>query len=109
MRNSGTQGKDKRNGGFDIKCVKTLFFLLCRIIITEASSDTSVENAVRYYGASTSTGFKYGSQIPMSLRLISQTNVNTKPSEYKSLIEEWISKMPKGDKLNANWVVSDSC
>lgn len=75
--------------------------------MTEAYA--TLANTLRYYGKVTNNEVKqYGSQIPFNFELISHTNVMTKPSEFKSHIQEWINKMPKGGKLHANWVVSVS-
>lgn len=77
--------------------VEQKFSFLFRILMTEAY--TSLNNTLRFYGTST----RNGSHIPFNFELISYTNGNSKASDYKIHIDEWLSKKP-ANKV-ANWVV----
>lgn len=62
---------------------------------------------LKYYGTIENGRIvRYGSQIPFNFLLISFTNEGTKSHEYKKNIEDWLNNMPKGNKIQANWVVS---
>lgn len=70
---------------------------------------TSLTNALRFYGK-TSNGVvtQYGAHVPFNFELIGQTNINSTASDFKKHIFDWINGIPKGAKLHANWVVSNS-
>lgn len=70
---------------------------------------TTVPNVMRYYGRIENGAVvdgQYGVQIPFNFLLLSNTKSDTKPSEYKFNIDDWMKSMPKGNKIQANWVVS---
>lgn len=77
-----------------------------RILMTEAY--TSLENNLRYYGqVKNGKIVRYGSQIPFNFDMITRTNKYTKAPEFKEHILSWIEGMPKGQGIQANWVVND--
>ena len=57
---------------------------------------TNLENMTKYY--------KYGANMPFNFYLMSNVNINSKPSEYKKSIDEFMEKVPEGEV--ANWVVN---
>lgn len=64
---------------------------------------------MRYYGQIENGEIvegKYGAQIPFNFLLLQNTKLDTKTGEYKLNIEDWMNSMPKGNKIQANWVVS---
>lgn len=68
---------------------------------------TSLPNNLRYYGrVEDGKVVEYGSQVPFNFDLVMRTNRFTKASEFKARIESWINAMPKGEGIEANWVVS---
>lgn len=75
--------------------------------MTEAYSDT-LELLMKYYGRTDENGkiVEYGAQIPFNFNLI-HTDSGTSVNEFVRLITEFINSMPKGDKVHANWVVSE--
>ncbi|KAG4071734.1 hypothetical protein HA402_011888 [Bradysia odoriphaga] len=71
---------------------------------------TTLPNVMRYYGQIENGAVvegKYGAQVPFNFLLQKSTQLDTKASEYKSIIEEWMSSMPKGNKIQANWVLGN--
>lgn len=73
--------------------------------MTEAYS--TLNNTIRYYGrAENGVIVEKGSQIPFNFQLI-ETNVSTTALEFKKLIMGFIKRLPKGEKIEANWVVSE--
>ena len=76
------------------------------IIMTEAYSDT-LELLMKYYGrAENGHIVEYGAQIPFNFNLI-HTNIETSAWEFQRLINEFMDHLPKGEKIHANWVVSE--
>lgn len=74
--------------------------------MTEAYSDT-LELLMKYYGrAENGHIVEYGAQIPFNFNLI-HTGIETSAWEFQRLIKEFMDHMPKGEKIHANWVVSD--
>lgn len=53
-------------------------------------------NATKFYD--------YGAHVPFNFDLLTDIDENSKPSDYKKIIERWMSLMPK-DAI-PNWVVS---
>ncbi|XP_037034887.1 maltase A1-like [Bradysia coprophila] len=79
-----------------------------RILMSEGY--TTLSNVMRYYGQIENGAVvegKYGVQVPLNFLLQMSTQLDTKASEYKSIIDEWISSMPKGNKIQANWVLGN--
>lgn len=70
---------------------------------------TTLPNTQKYYGKTDSNNqiTEYGAQVPFNFELIMYTNYMSKASDFKKHITEWLDAMPKGDKMHANWVVSD--
>lgn len=68
-----------------------------RILMTQGSSE--IDSIIRYYG----DGKRNGSRIPFNFHLMS-VNRASKATEYKKLIDDFLSKVPAG--YEANWVVS---
>lgn len=66
----------------------------------------TLEYMIKYYGSiENGRVVRYGAQIPFNFLLITYTNMGTKTYEYKTQIESWLKAMPKGNKIQANWVV----
>lgn len=63
---------------------------------------------IKYYGrienGSVVDG-QYGSQIPFNFLFITYTSMGTTASGYKTQINDWLSNMPKGKQIQANWLV----
>lgn len=73
--------------------------------MTEAYSDT-LELLMKYYGRIENGHIvENGAQIPFNFNLI-HTNIGTSAWEFERLIKEFMEKLPKGEKIHANWVVS---
>lgn len=70
---------------------------------------TNLENTLRFYGKTDESGkvATYGAHMPFNFELISHTNMDSKPSDFIIDIKNWLNGIPKGDKLHANWVVSE--
>lgn len=69
---------------------------------------TTLENTLKFYGKiENETITKYGSHIPFNFELISNSRNDTTAHEYKIIIENWVNGMPKANKIQANWVVSN--
>lgn len=69
-----------------------------RVFMVQGSD--AIDSFIRYYG----DGKRNGSRIPFNFHLMSKVNKTTKAAEYKTLIDEFLSKVPVG--YEANWVVS---
>lgn len=67
---------------------------MLQVILTEAY--TSMENTTKYY--------KYGSHIPFNFNFIMNITKDSKPIDYKNVVEEWMRYTPNDGV--ANWVVS---
>lgn len=66
----------------------------------------TLELMLKYYGSIENGRIvRYGAQIPFNFLLLTNTNMGTKPYEYKTIIENWLKNMPIGNKIHANWVV----
>lgn len=73
--------------------------------MTEAYS--TLNNTIRYYGrAENGKIVEKGAQIPFNFQLMG-TNFSTTAVEYKKIITGFIKRLPKGEKIEANWVVSE--
>lgn len=48
--------------------------------------------------------YRYGADLPFNFALIMQVDKNSKASDFKKVIDQWMSNMPAGG--TANWVVS---
>lgn len=73
--------------------------------MTEAYS--TLNNTIRYYGrAENGKIVEKGAQIPFNFQLMG-TNFSTTAVEFKKLITGFIKRLPKGEKIEANWVVSE--
>lgn len=73
--------------------------------MTEAYSDT-LELLMKYYGRSENGQIvEYGAQIPFNFNLI-ESSIWTPATEFERLIKEFVDRLPKGEKIHANWVVS---
>ena len=69
---------------------------------------STVENMQKYYGRIENgriVNQTYGAQIPFNFLLLSNTWMGSKTYDYKTNIENWLNNMPKGNKIQANWVV----
>lgn len=71
---------------------------ITKIIMTEAY--TSLENMIRFYG----TEKRDGANVPFNFELISNVNTASTAKDYKTRIDNWLQRVPKGKY--ANWVVS---
>lgn len=66
---------------------------------------TTLNNTMRYYGRIKDGQItENGAQIPFNFQLmdLSKTSSN---EDFEKLINEFLVNMPKGDKIQANWVV----
>lgn len=69
---------------------------------------TTLPNTLRFYGKVENGEItEYGSQIPFNFELISKTGKASTSQEYLKHINDWINAMPKGNGIQANWVVSE--
>lgn len=76
-----------------------------RILMTEGYA--TLEYMLKYYGTIENGRItRYGAHIPFNFLLMSNTGIGTKTHEFKTNIENWLKNMPKGNKIQANWVVS---
>lgn len=69
---------------------------------------STIENMQKYYGRIENGRIldgMYGAQIPFNFLLLSNTNMGTKTFDYKANIDNWLKNMPKGNQIQANWVV----
>lgn len=66
---------------------------------------TSIDMYMKYYGR-TKHGrvVEYGAQIPFNFQLM-DAGKWTPVREFEKIILEFLHRMPKGDKIEANWVV----
>ena len=62
--------------------------------MTEAYTD--LDKTTRYYN--------FGSNVPFNFMFIKNINKDSKPEQYKEVIDQWLSRLPEGN--SANWVVS---
>lgn len=78
--------------------------IVFRILMTEGYS--TVENMIKYYGVIENGRIvRYGAQMPFNFLLLSNTWMGTKAYGYKNEIESWLSRMPSGKGIEANWLV----
>lgn len=69
---------------------------------------TTLPNVMRFYGQIENGEIvdgKYGAQVPFNFFLQQKIKLDSKASDYKMNIDNWMSSMPKGNKIQANWVV----
>lgn len=71
-------------------------------IVLMTESFEPIDLNMRYYG----NGSVDGSHVPFNFELIKVVNVNSTAEDYKTIVEQWLDKMPTS--YQANWVVS-SC
>lgn len=70
---------------------------------------STLDGMLKYYGRIENGRIVngiYGAQIPFNFLLLSNTHMETGTWGYKWNIEDWLKNMPKGNKIQANWVVS---
>lgn len=75
--------------------------------MTEGYTDLPL--VMRYFGEIKDGAIvngKYGAQIPFNFLLLTNTWSGTGTWGYKFQIDDFINALPKGDKIQANWVVS---
>ncbi|CAO1440858.1 unnamed protein product [Diamesa hyperborea] len=70
-----------------------------KVIMTEAY--TSLENMVKFYG----DGIRNGANVPFNFELISNVNIQSTAKDYKTRIDNWLTRVPKGS--HANWVLGN--
>lgn len=69
---------------------------------------TSMESIVKYFGrVENGEIVEFGSHIPFNF-LMMGADISTKAIEFKKAITEFLTKMPNGNQIHANWVVSIS-
>jgi hypothetical protein len=62
-------------------------------------SYAKIELNMLYYGTETTKG----AHFPFNFELIKQAKKDSTAADYKTIVEEWLTKMPAGQM--ANWVV----
>ncbi|XP_012549946.4 maltase 2 [Bombyx mori] len=72
---------------------------LTRIMMTEA--DTTIKNAVKYYGE----GAHLGAHVPFNLGLIGELNKESDARDFKYIIDRWLTYKPL--KKPANWMIGN--
>lgn len=73
--------------------------------MTEAYA--SVPLMLKYYGrVENGVVVENGSQIPFNFELILNTKSWSNAKDFQERINLWIDHMPKGNGIQANWVVS---
>lgn len=71
-----------------------------------AEAYSPLQNALKYYGrVENGTITKYGAQIPFNFQLMQKTAMESKSNDYIETINSWLLNLPKGNKIQANWVV----
>ena len=73
-----------------------------RLMMTEAYAD--LDKTLLWYQKSVD---RKGAHIPFNFELITRLVKDSTATECKSIIDAWIEKMPKGDGMNPNWVLSN--
>ncbi|XP_011502955.1 PREDICTED: maltase 2-like [Ceratosolen solmsi marchali] len=66
-----------------------------KILFTEAY--TNLLNTTKYY--------RFGSQVPFNFNFITNVHNNSKPAEFKKVIDDWIAQTPIN--ASANWVMGN--
>nr|XP_034196329.1 maltase 1-like [Osmia lignaria] len=66
-----------------------------KVILTEAY--TSWEHTIEYYNS--------GAHVPFNFKFIVEADANSKPSDFRNIINKWMQMMPKGQV--ANWVMGN--
>lgn len=66
-----------------------------QVIMTEAYA--SLDLTIKWYD--------YGSNIPFNFNFITDVNNSSKPTDFKKVIDDWVSRTPKTG--SANWVVRE--
>lgn len=63
--------------------------------------------ALRYYGRVNENNeiIEYGAQMPFNFELMSNTWMGTDTHGFIDSIEKWVNNLPKGNGIQANWVV----
>lgn len=76
------------------------------ILMTEAYS--TLENTMRYYGrVSNGQIVEKGAQIPFNFQLM-DLSITSSTREFAEKISQFLENMPRGEKIQANWVVIQS-
>lgn len=70
-----------------------------KIIMIESAAPIDLN--MKYYGNSTMEG----AHFPFNFDLLLKLNKNSSATDYKTMIEEWLNKMPEGHM--ANWVLGN--
>lgn len=84
-------------------CLFSLFFL--SILMSEAY--TTLPNMFKYYGMHRNGVItRYGAEIPFIFEMQVQTRLQSTAAEFKEVIEDCLTLMPKGDRIHMNWIVS---
>lgn len=68
---------------------------------------TAVEKVMKYYGKIEENGnvVDYAAQIPFNF-ILTDSNITTTAFDFKKLINTYMGNLPKGEQVQANWVVS---
>lgn len=69
-----------------------------KVIMVE--SYAQIDLNMKYYGNSTVPG----AHFPFNFELVKRATNSSTAEDYKTIVDEWITKMPQGQI--ANWVVS---
>lgn len=76
------------------------------ILMTEAY--TSLAGTLKYYGkVENGVITKYAAEIPFIFEMQVVTEQMSSAYEFKEVIDECIKKLPTGDKIHPNWIVSE--
>lgn len=70
---------------------------------------TDLDLVMKYYGKIENGAIvdgQYGAQIPFNFLLLSNTWSGTGTWGYKFQIDDFFNALPKGNKIQGNWVVS---
>ncbi|XP_020278781.1 maltase 1-like [Pseudomyrmex gracilis] len=66
-----------------------------KVMMTEAY--TNLANTTKYY--------KFGAQVPFNFKFITDVNNNSKPTEFKRIIDDWMANTPSDG--SPNWVMGN--
>lgn len=90
----------------EIYAVQISFLFGGSILMTEAYS--TLENTMRYYGrVSNGQIVEKGAQIPFNFQLM-DLSITSSTREFAEKISQFLENMPRGEKIQANWVVIQS-
>lgn len=84
-----------------------MFLFYCdSILMTEAYS--TLKNTMRYYGRiSNGQIVEKGAQIPFNFQLM-ELDSKSSTRQFAEKIRQFLENMPRGEKIQANWVVIQS-